>query len=77
VWSHDGIMCVADTRKSAVSLTFLKGAQLKDSKRLFSTRLDSSTVRVVDCFESDDLDKEALKELILEAAELNTSKVRR
>ena len=30
VWSHDGILCVADTLKSAVRLTFPKGARLLD-----------------------------------------------
>ncbi|HEX2996049.1 MAG TPA: DUF1801 domain-containing protein, partial [Anaerolineales bacterium] len=40
VWSHDGIICIADTLKSAVRLTFPKGAQMKDPKKLFNTRLD-------------------------------------
>ncbi len=38
VWSHDGILCVADTLKNAVRLTFPKGAQMKDPKKLFNTR---------------------------------------
>src|SRR5579872_4852079 len=44
VWSHDGIICVADTLKNAVRLTFFKGAQLQDPKKLFNARLDSNTV---------------------------------
>src|SRR5438477_11385346 len=28
VWSHDGMLCFADTLKSAVRLTFPKGAQM-------------------------------------------------
>src|SRR5215213_5280743 len=48
VWSHDGILCVADTLKNAVRLTFPKGAQLKDPKKLFNTRLDGNTVRAID-----------------------------
>src|SRR5215472_3420730 len=35
VWSHDGIICVGETLKNAVRLTFPKGAQLKDPKGLF------------------------------------------
>jgi len=42
VWSHDGIVCIGETLKNAVRLTFPKGAQLKDPKGLFNTRLDSN-----------------------------------
>jgi hypothetical protein len=45
VWSHDGIICTGDLLKNTVRLTFPDGAQLKDPKRLFNTRLDSKTVR--------------------------------
>src|SRR5687767_10458705 len=41
VWSHEGNLCIADTLKNAVRLTFPKGAQIKDPKKLFNTRLDS------------------------------------
>ncbi|MCI0538509.1 MAG: DUF1801 domain-containing protein [Verrucomicrobiales bacterium] len=74
VWSHDGILCVADTLKNAVRLTFPKGAQMKDPKKLFNTRLDSKTVRAIDFFEDGALDEPALKALILEAVRLNTAK---
>jgi hypothetical protein len=77
VWSHDGILCVADTLKNAVRLTFPKGAQMKDPQKLFNTRLDSKTVRAVDFHESDPIDEAALKGLVLEAVELNTSKGRK
>jgi hypothetical protein len=76
VWSHDGIICIADTLKKAVRLTFPKGAQVKDPQKLFNTRLDSNTVRAIDFRESDAVDDAALKALVLEAVELNTSKVR-
>lgn len=71
VWSHDGILCVADTLKSAVRLTFPKGARMKDPKKLFNTRLDSNTVRAIDFHEGDTIDDAALKALILEAVRLN------
>ena len=90
VWSHDGIICVADTLilapcpavrgtragESAVRLTFPKGAQMKDPKKLFNTRLDSKTVRAIDFFEGGAVDETALKALILDAVRLNTVKVR-
>ena len=74
VWSHDGIVCVADTLKNAVRLTFPKGAQMKDPKKLFNTRLDSNTVRAIDFHEGDTVDEAALKALILDAVKLNTPK---
>ena len=76
VWSHDGIICVSDTLKNAVRLTFPKGAHMKDPKKLFNTRLDSNTVRAIDFHESDTVDQTALTVLILEAVGLNTSKGR-
>jgi len=53
VWSHDGIVCIGEALKNAVRLTFPKGAQLKDPKGLFNTRLDSKTVRAIDFHEGD------------------------
>jgi hypothetical protein len=77
VWSHDGIICVADTLKNAVRLTFPKGAQMKDPKKLFNTRLDSKTVRAIDFYQDDTVDEVALKALILEAVRVNTPKERK
>ncbi len=75
VWSHIGIICVADTLKNAVRLTFPKGAQIKDIKKLFNTRLDSKTVRAIDFYEDDSVNDTALKSLILDAVELNMLKL--
>ena len=71
VWSHNGTICIADTLKTAVRLTFPKGAQIKDPKKLFNTRLDSKTVRAIDFHEGEAVDEAALKALILEAVGLN------
>jgi hypothetical protein len=76
VWSHDGIICIADTLKNAVRLTFPKGAQMKDAQKLFNTRLESSTVRAIDFHEGEVVDEVGLTALVLEAVELNTSKAR-
>ena len=77
VWSHDGIICIADTLKNAVRLTFPKGAQIKDPKKLFNARLDSKTVRAIDFYEGDTVDEAALKTIILDAVWLNTPKERK
>jgi hypothetical protein len=73
VWSHHGIICVADILKSAVRLTFPKGAQLPDPRTLFNTRLDSKLVRAIDLHHGETVDAAALTQLVLEAVALNTS----
>jgi hypothetical protein len=77
VWSHDGMICIGDTLKHAVRLTFPKGAQVKDPKKLFNTRLNSNTVRAIDFHEGEAVDEAALKALILDAVGLNTPKERK
>ena len=73
VWSHDGIICIGESLKNAVRLTFPKGAQLKDPQGLFNTRLDSKTVRAIDFHEGDAINESALKALIVQGARLNRS----
>jgi hypothetical protein len=77
VWSHDGIICTGDLLKNAVRLTFPNGAQVKDPKGLFNTRLESKTVRAIDFRENERVDEAALKAVIVEAVRLNRSKVRK
>ena len=77
VWSRDGIVCIGNILKNAVRLTFPKGVQMKDPKKLFNTRLDSKTVRAIDFHEGDPTDQAGLKALIAEAAALTRSKARR
>ncbi|HEY4160766.1 MAG TPA: DUF1801 domain-containing protein [Candidatus Saccharimonadales bacterium] len=77
VWSRDGIVCVADTLKNAVRLTFPKGAQLKNPQPLFNTRLDSKTVRAIDFYEGAGVDEAALQGLVREAVGLNAAKPRK
>jgi hypothetical protein len=76
VWSSNGIICVGEPLKSAVRLTFPKGASFKDPKKLFNARLDSKTVRAIDVHEGERVDKPALKSLITQAITLNTAKDR-
>lgn len=75
VWSHDGILCIGEPLKSAVRLTFPKGASIKDPKRLFNARLDSNSVRAIDFREGSAIDESALKAIILEAARVNSLKL--
>ena len=72
----DGNICIGEALKSAVRLTFPKGALLTDPKHVFNTRLDSATVRAIDFREGDMVNEAALRALIRQAVELNTSKAR-
>ena len=73
VWSHGGIICTGESYKSAVKLTFLKGASLADPKRLFNASLEGNTRRAIDFHEGDKIDEKALKALIRAAVALNTA----
>jgi hypothetical protein len=76
VWSHDGLICTGETYKSVVKLTFAKGAQLKDPKRLFNSSLEGNTRRAIDLHESEQIDESAFQALIREAVALNESSAR-
>ena len=76
VWSRDGIICTGETYKSAVKLTFAKGASLKDPTGLFNSSLEGNTRRAIDLHEGDQIDEKAFKALIRAAAALNKSSAR-
>jgi hypothetical protein len=71
VWSHGGIVCTGETYKSAVKMTFAKGAALKDPARLFNSSLEGNVRRAIDIHEGEKVDEAALKELIRAAVALN------
>jgi hypothetical protein len=77
VWSHDGLICTGETYKSVVKLTFAKGAQLKDPKRLFNSSLEGNVRRAIDLHEGDQIDETAFEALIRAAVALNESSARR
>jgi hypothetical protein len=71
VWSHAGILCTGETYKSAVKLTFPKGAALADPAGLFNASLEGNTRRALDLHDGDAIDAAAFKALIRAAAALN------
>jgi hypothetical protein len=77
VWERDGILCTGETYKSAVKLTFAKGAALKDPAGLFNSSLEGNVRRAIDIHEGDKLNEAALKTLIRAAVALNKSKAKR
>jgi hypothetical protein len=73
VWSHDGIVCTGETYKSAVKMTFAKGASVADPSRIFNSSLEGNTRRAIDFHEGDKIDEKGLKALIRAAVALNKS----
>ena len=71
VWAHDGLICTGETYKNVVKLTFFKGAQMKDPKKLFNSSLEGNARRAIDFHEGDKVDETAFKALIREAVALN------
>ena len=71
VWSHAGILCTGETYKSAVKLTFARGASLDDPSGLFNSSLEGNTRRAIDIHEGEEIDEAAFKTLIGAAVALN------
>jgi hypothetical protein len=73
VWSHGGIVCMGETYKSVVKMTFAKGAALKDPAGLFNSSLEGNVRRAIDIREGEEINEKALKELVRAAVALNSS----
>jgi hypothetical protein len=73
VWEHAGIICTGETYKTAVKMTFAKGAALEDPSGLFNSSLEGNVRRAIDFHEGDKIDETALKALIRAAVALNTA----
>ncbi|NQE62096.1 DUF1801 domain-containing protein [Caulobacter sp. RHG1] len=71
VWSHDGLICTGEVYKAYVKTTFAKGASVPDPTGLFNSSLEGNVRRAIDFPEGAEIDAEAFKALIREAAALN------
>ena len=71
VWEHAGIICTGETYKDKVKLTFAKGASLDDSAGLFNSSLGGNVRRAIDIGVGEEIDAEAMKDLIRAAVALN------
>jgi hypothetical protein len=73
-WYHAGkIICTGETYKKVVKMTFAKGASLADPSGLFNSSLEGNTRRAIDIHEGEEIDEEALRELIRAAVALNAA----
>lgn len=77
VWEHDGIISTGETYKTAVKMTFAKGASLDDPSGLFNSSLEGATRRAIDFREGEAIDEPALKALVRAAVALNLSRPKR
>ncbi|MEO6362817.1 MAG: DUF1801 domain-containing protein [Caldimonas sp.] len=73
VWSRDGIICTGETYKSAVKLTFAKGASVADPSGLFNASLEGKTRRAIDLAQGAVIDEAAFTALIRAAIAVNRS----
>jgi len=74
VWSHGGIVCIANPFKDKVKVTFPEGASLADPDKLFNNGLTGKKWRTIDYFESDKVREQELADLIRSAVVYNLAK---
>ncbi len=77
VWYCDGMICTGETYKSAVKMTFARGAALDDPAGLFNASLQGNTRRAIDFHQGDEIDAAALTALVRAAIALNRSRAGR
>ena len=76
VWSHDGIVCIANAFKDKVKLTFFQGVSLADPDKLFNNELKGKQWRTIDIYKDDRINDISLKTLIQAAVDYNHAKVK-
>ena len=76
VWEHDGIVCIGNVLRERVRLNLAEGVSLTDPQKLFNARLDASKVRAIDISEGDDLDEDAVRDLVRAGVEHNLAKAK-
>ena len=77
VWSHDGIIAVANAHKNKVKLTFAHGASLRDPDKLFNAGLEGNARRAIDFFKGDKINERALRNLVRAAVDYNQVKLKK
>jgi hypothetical protein len=75
VWELQGGICTGETYKDVVKLTFHHGASLRDPKKLFNSSLEGNVRRAIDLRYGEEINRPALKELVLEAVAFNAASV--
>ena len=73
-FSHNGLVCTAETYKDKVKLTFAKGASIPDPSGLFNSSLEGNARRAIDIHEGEEVDADEFKALVLAAVGQNGKK---
>src|SRR5713101_6637871 len=76
VWSHDGIVCVANAFKDKVKLTFYEGASVADPDKLYNNGLAGKRWRTIDYFKDDKIKEIELRHLVRSAVDYNLAKAK-
>jgi len=76
VWSHDGIVCIANAFKDKVKLTFYQGAHLADPDKLFNNGMEGKQWRTIDIYKDGKINESSLKTLIIAAVDHNRAKMK-
>ena len=76
VWSHQGIICVANAFKDKLKVTFYEGASLPDPDKLFNNGLDGNKWRTIDIYKDDKINENSLRILVRSAVEHNQAKAK-
>jgi hypothetical protein len=74
VWSHGGIVCIANAFKDKVKLTFYEGASIADPAKLYNNGLEGKKWRTIDYFKDDKIKERELKSLVRSAVAYNLTK---
>lgn len=74
VWSHGGIVCIANPFKDKVKLTFYEGASIADPDKLYNNGLEGKKWRTIDYFKDDKIKERELKDLVCSAVAHNLAK---
>jgi hypothetical protein len=77
VWSHDGIIAVANAHKDKVKLTFSNGANLPDPHKLFNAGLEGNRWPAIDLFAGDKINERGLRNLVRAAVDYHQIKLKR
>jgi hypothetical protein len=72
-WSYEGLIGHGQIFKDKVKVTVAYGAKIDDPKGLFNASLEGNSMRAIDLYEGDKLNKTAFKKLVRDAAKLNES----
>src|ERR1700726_2794126 len=77
VWSHDGIIAVANAHKDKENLTFSHASGLPDPPEFFNAVLEGNASRAIDFFEGDKINERALKNLLRAAVDYDQIKLKK